>query len=158
MPRNNRGRRTDYQWQFGNFDINAQSAGAAGAILFTAASSLTVFRLRGTVYSEIDGTATAAELVRVTVGFIQIPSSLSATGGGLEPEGDREESWLWSDSFILSGENAAGGSAHGTKQVDSKAMRRMKPNERILAAWIVTTIGGAAAVNISGGLNMLVGT
>jgi len=139
----------------------AISAGVGGAQLVAAAAfPRTLMRSRGQVTVEIDGAASDGELVAITMGLIVQGSAVGLTGRGPFSQGDAD--WLWWGSVTLSGEGVTEGNASSGRiarlPVDSKAMRKVNPDEALIFVMENTSIGAAAAVNMVGGIRFLFGT
>ena len=114
----------------------------------------TILRVRGAVQAAMDSTMQIADEMEITWGLGIISSDAFAAGAGSvpDPAGEIEYPWLWWGTMFLRSEIAAGLNNWGTSaqrlEVDTKAMRKVKPGQSL--AWILQTSAtvGAVAVNM----------
>jgi len=141
MPRSRSGRRTDYEWiSVGDFEDNVDlgvATGTFGSTGLTIARPLTLTRLRGRVAVTLDAGA-VNENAMILCG-VMILTADKFVGGGGAPElfvqaGSDEASWVWQGSLYVSAGDEAAVNENWLSQsleIDSKAMRRMKPSETL---------------------------
>ena len=141
MARGSRGsgRRTDYSW--GNFgDIAASidlgfGAASFGATRFVFNVAGTVMRVRGKVGVVLD-TGGVNESAIILCGLIIVPGDMLTTPPELFTDGSDEGPWLWQGAlYVSSGAEASVDGAFpgltANVDIDSKAMRRIKPTEQL---------------------------
>ena len=131
------------------------------AVITTLLRPQTILRVRGNTVVWIDGVPDAGDAVTVTQGLIVVSEGVSVSN---LPLTDPLAPWLWWDSCTVGFEEGNTGDAGGYSGltsyraiVDSKAMRRMRPEQDL--RWVVeaTTLGTAQAVNVSTALRILSG-
>jgi len=147
------GRRTDYEWAnisdlLAAVDIGGAAAFGAQGLVFSIAGTVT--RVRGRIGAVLD-TGGAGEFGLLLCGLMTLAndSFVGGTAPELATQGVDEASWLWRGSLWLSsGKEAAvvPDQLSVDLVVDTKAMRRMKPNETLAivfeapaAAWVDQT-------------------
>ncbi len=138
MARRSSGRKTDYAWgTFGDAaaGVAMPGTGTFGGSGLTSSQPLTITRVRGRVGAYLDAGA-ADESVMLLVGLVVVSADAFAAGAAPEifnDAADDEASWLWQGALWLhSGVSAVAGSEVGqfaSVEIDSKAMRRNKPND-----------------------------
>ncbi len=139
MPRRSSGRRTDFSWSAMGDVVVAQDIGIDASFGPTGSlvnQAQTLMRIRGTVGVTLD-TGAVNESVVIVCGVVIVTADNFSVGGppdfqvnGLADEG----SWVWQGSLYLSsGAEAAiiGDGLIATVEVDTKAMRRLKPNDTV---------------------------
>ncbi len=135
-----------YEWSaigdtFNTAAIPAKILGGTGAV---ATVPQTVVRWRGLVGVTLDAGAVDESLI-VRCGIILVTPDAFATGIGAipGPGSDRDQSWLWTgQAYLTSGAEAAivPDQLSAVIPVDSKAMRKVKPNETF--AFVVEVLAG----------------
>ena len=109
----------------------------------------TILRMRGFVSAAFDETMQVGDEFMVTFGLGIISSDAFAAGAASipDPASEPEYPWLWWGAMFLQANVAAAQEVWGQTamrlEVDSKAMRRVKPRESL--TWIVQTAGAAGA-------------
>ncbi len=162
MPSGRRtGRKPDYEWEGGSFAINA--IGAANQIQspVSVLAPLTLMRTRGQILVGLEATPAAGEQFAVAIGIIigtdaQLTAGLTAFPN---PATVLDAAWLWHQWVPLAAETAVmeqsdGGMVHRVI-IDSKAMRKMKPNENIVVVAAGNVLAGAPTAFLIGGLRCL---
>ncbi len=114
------------------FGANATLSG--GALPFSDAA--TIVRCRGSLLLSMDG-GTLSDQIAVTVGLgIVSQQAFTAGPGSMPPPGNEPEfPWLFWKDILLQFQTAAGDSAVERAvrvEVDTKAMRKVKPNESLV--------------------------
>ncbi len=132
------GRRTDYSWSGTGDVLLAVDIGAVAQFLGTAGTFTqpgTVMRLRGQVGATLD-TGAVDEIGMILFGIVIVSSDAFTAGAAPEFQTDgatsEEGRWIWTGSiFLSSGAEAAvvTDQLSDTLEIDSKAMRRVKPND-----------------------------
>ncbi len=125
----------------------------------------TILRIRGSVYVFFDATQQAGDLMRCTFGIAKVSTDALTLGATAlpDPAGDIDFPWMWWAQITLNSTVAADVSSYGQSnqiiEVDSKAMRRIKPNESLVMV-VETANAVGAPVTILGNtqLRVLVGT
>ena len=141
------GRKIDFKSWLGLPSISLSIASAAttlgGALSFTGPG--TILRCRGEMLITLDG-VTAGEDTIVTVALGIVSTDAFNAGGGSVPDpgGDADYPWLYWKSTPLTLEHIDTGSTQFSElsasvrfEVDTKAMRKFKPNETL--CWVVQT-------------------
>ena len=127
----------------------------------------TILRWRGYFSAFMDESgATAGDRMVITVGIGIFSTDAVTVGENAmpDPADEPEYPWVWWKEFSLHTEVAAGPSGGWGIQaqrydIDSKAMRRIKPGESLVLVFQTTNLVGAPTVNIDvGQLRVLVGT
>ena len=148
MPRRtfvSRGRKIDFKnWEaMPSIDLSLTADGTSlgGGLGFL--QPATVLRTRGTLVISPSAAVVALDSVKITVGIGVVSSDAFAAGAGSIPDPDDEPEFPWlfwrSDGFFYAESSFSNGVASRTGamryDVDSKAMRKMKPGEAL--AWVV---------------------
>ena len=142
--------------------VNATAIGA-NSLGFTQAE--TILRCRGYVTASMDSTKQAGDEMTCTFGLGIFSSDAFALGATAmpEPSSDAVYPWLWWAQMHLHAEITGGTEAWGLTQqilqVDSKAMRRVKPSQTL--GWVVqfADAAGAPATDVVfGQVRVLVGS
>ncbi len=150
MPRS-RGRRTDYTWtQIPSLRTSFSAVGttAISGSLSTSLSA-TIMRCRSLGFlCMFDATQQVGDEAFITVGLGIVPTD--AVGSATLPDPDAEPGypWLWWGAFGLRSElavgiNNLGCSVYRSGAIDSKAMRRWKPNQSLVWVAEITSVAGA---------------
>ncbi len=149
-------------------------AGLAGtAVTFTAnATALmgstgfaipgTILRTLGEILVSIMPTVVLSDECVVTFGLGLVSTDAAAVGATAMPDPFDEEGydWLWWYSTTLFVPEAAtgfGGAAHARIPVETRAMRRFKPNQSLALVTQYTDIVGTPRVRTHGDLRFLIG-
>ncbi len=159
-----RGRKTDLRWTGSTVSQLAFSAGtAASQVLSAGLSRETLTRTRGSLIAYIDGASAPGKLVHCAVGLL-VAQAGSAGAVRSAPLTDRDAPWFWYSEFTLGYEEMVTdvvdvpGISSYREQVDSKAMRVIRPDQDVIAVFENQTIGSAAAINVVLGVRILLGT
>ncbi len=164
MANRSRGRRADYFWlamtgEIESLDIATATAGL-GDTQINYVESQTLMRLRGQYAVQLDATA-VNERALVAFGIIKVKTAAAAGGVATIPTPFTEPSadWIWYDYlWVSSGAEAAvvDDMLFARGQIDSKAMRRVKPDESIIfVAEIAETNDQGGTVDIMYGVRAL---
>ncbi len=161
------GRRTDYEWQavagrITTLDLAEGSAnvGTNGMVVSVPSTSM---RIRGEVLVQLDAGA-VDERACIAMGIIKVSNSAFAAGIGSIPNpfADAESEWVWhSFTSVTSMAEAAVGSDYIASRVviDSKAMRKCKPNETFaFVAEVASSVDATGSVDLIYGWRQLFGT
>ncbi len=126
----------------------------------------TILRCRGFVEAHFDNTAQIGDEMNLTwaLGVVSSDAAVAGAGSMPDPGGEPDYPWLWWGSMKLFSEVAAGptggwGPAAQRLEIDTKAMRRVKPGQALVI--IVESAGesGAPVTSLEfGQLRVLVGT
>ena len=146
-----RGRRTDKAWVILPGDMIQSSATGtklfAGSIAFS--SPGTILRCRGRISGTFDETAQVGDFLTTTFG-LGIVSTDAATLGATampDPSGDGDYPWLWWETMDLRSSVAAAPTAYGPSakelEIDTKAMRRVKPGQSLVMVMEHSSASGA---------------
>ena len=126
----------------------------------------TILRWRGYVSAVLDETMQAGDRVVLTYGIAVLSADAIALGDTAvpDPATEPEYPWVWWKEFTLEAYVAAGhiggwGPNAQRYDIDSKAMRKVKPGEGIVIVGDRTNLAGAPVVNHDiGQLRVLIGT
>ncbi len=144
-------------------DVVVSTAGttiSTGVLNFGAPG--TILRCRGYVQAHMDATKQVDDTMGLGFGLaiVSTDASQSATP---DPFADPDYPWLWWGTMFLEAEKTGGDEAWGISaqrlEVDTKAMRRVKPAQSLV--WVAerATVAGAPSVNITfGATRVLIGT
>jgi len=151
MPQRQRaGRRTDYEWQGGSSMAFAALAagGTTQQSTIVTVGAFTLMRVRGHWSVSFDGDEMAADHLEVGIGLLLQQTGAVATS---LPLTDPNAPWIWYDQVALytaEGTNADQGFLTSYRGViDSKAMRRMKPDQSLIFVLETSNIVGAPTVD-----------
>ncbi len=163
-----RGRKTDYSWsqisgQMLAVDL-AEGTVALGDVAGSAAGTQTLFRTRGEILVQLDATA-VDERVLIALGMMVVKENAFAAGVASVPHPgvDGEADWFWFGyaSLTTAAEAAVSGAFSGLFHrvpVDSKAMRKMKGDEKvILVAEVVEAVDQGGTFDLLYGFRTLTG-
>ena len=166
MGRRNFGSKTrqEVSWTFmpsthNNLTGNAVVVGANLVV----SERVTVRRVRGSIHAGLEGTIAANDQCLITVGLIVAGSDAIALGASAmqDPAGAAESPWLWWYQFVLRSPGAftdatwvsgSFGPAAQVVEVDSKAMRQLKPGEGITWVMQYTNLSGNPPVQLDVGI------
>ncbi len=146
-----------------NANVSTATTTLFGGLAFLRPS--TILRARGYVQASFDATVQVGDLIRLTFGLGIVSDDAFNLGATAmpDPAGECEYPWLWWGEMLLRSELAAGPGSWGIPaqrlEVDTKAMRRVKPQQTL--AWIVesTDVAGAPVTNVDcGQLRVLIGS
>ena len=130
-----------------NLETGVAGTFSGASLAFTGPA--TILRARGFVSARMDETQQAGDIMRVifALGVISTDAFVLGPTAFPDPGGNPEYPWLWWGSMHLESHAAAAAQAYGISnqymEVDTKAMRKMKPGESLV--WIVQTAGPAGA-------------
>ncbi len=161
------GRKTDYLWA-NMADSNpavdlAEGAVGVGNTGLLSLSAFTIYRVRGTIGVQLD-TSAVDERAVIQFGMALVSSAAFAAGGASIPSPVTEASypWLWrGEVFISSLAEAAvvNDFLSQTIKVDSKAMRKSKPDEAlVLVAEVAASVDQGGSFDFVFSINSLSGS
>ena len=145
-------------------EIGANATILGGSLAFTAPA--TILRARGRLYAQFDETVQVGDRIIVTFG-LGIVSTDSYTVGSTampDPGGEPEYPWLWWGQVMLEAGVAAGhsggfGPTAQQLEVDTKAMRKIKPGQSLAWVWELAGAAGSPVTIVSQGeTRVLIGT
>ncbi len=172
MPRRvfaTRGKKIDFkEWVAApgiNLTLTADGTSLGGSVAF--AIPATILRCRGEIAISPTSAVVNLDAVRITTALGIVSSDAFAAGAGSvpDPQGEPEYPWLyWKDSVFFYTESSAANAVQSIVgavrfDVDTKAMRKMKPGESL--AWVVqyVDITGAPPMTIQiAATRVLIGT
>ncbi len=126
----------------------------------------TILRIRGFVQAIFDATMQAGDLMILTYGIAIISTDAFNAGSGSvpDPSGDPEYPWMWwgqmrLQAFVAAGHEGGWGPTGQRLEVDTKAMRKIKPSETLTTVFQRTGTAGAPATDVTiGQMRTLIGT
>jgi len=169
MPRRgNSGRVIDFKAWLGmaatDISVGSAQTNLGSSLAFTAPG--TILRCRGYVQAAMDATKQVDDTIGLAFGLCIASTEAVAAGAASVPDpfDEVEYPWLWWGSmFLRSSTTTTEGNAWGTTaqrlEVDTKAMRRFKPEQSLV--WVVqsATVSGAPATDVTMGFTrVLIGT
>ncbi len=162
--RSRSGRRPDYQWvgllAFQSLALSSSKSFMGSSNLGVAITG-TIARVRGDCSVMMDVNA-ADDAGVVGVGLILGTDAAVAVGTTAfpSPTADLDADWLWHGFFALrsltSTQEANVGGQYAPREIDSKAMRKFKPNENLVAVGGVTIQAGTPTFDILGAFRVLI--
>ena len=168
MARRGSGRVIDFK-AWNSILRSEQSVSTNGTILgggvLSFAGPATILRCRGFVQAHFDATAQVSDAISLTFGLGLVSSDAATLGATAMPDpgGNADYPWLWWGSMRLRSELAAGpsggfGIAAQRLEIDTKAMRRVKPEMSLVMVVEVASASGAPETIIEfGQIRVLVG-
>ena len=165
MARRDRGHsRLNVRWTLGGGSVLALAADStAGIVVITeGVVNTTLMRTRGNLIAWLDGVQAPGQIISVGCGLIVNPGGQGTTVVS-SPLTDGEAPWLWYETFVLAYEEtvtdviAVDGISSLRKEVDSKAMRVIRPDREV--QFVVETINilGSPPVNVRLSSRFLIG-
>ena len=159
MPRSH-GRKIDYEWNGSAWGVSQAAGGRTVTGLIVLAIPGTLFRCRGNAVVSIDGPTDGDKLV-VAMGIMLVQSDAFAAGVTSVPDplSDTGSDWIWHQYVPLQAQ--AANLEHGVVarvEIDSKAMRKFKPNQTLIMTWTGSSLAGTPAFDVTGGVRALIGT
>jgi len=162
------GRKIDFK-QWSNAPGLIQQIAATGTFLSGSLSFLapgTILRVRGYVAAFFDATMQVDDRMVLTFGLGIFSTDAVALGATAvpDPADEPQYPWLWWKEFRLDSKTTTGltggwGIAAQRYEVDTKAMRKVKPGESLVMVFQSTNLAGAPATDIDvGQLRVLIGT
>jgi len=140
---------------------NTQQALIPGTAAFTglaAEGSKTVVRLRGNYYARASG-GTAGDDVLLGLGVILVPDQLTTSTEFPMPLTEPDAPWIWHDYVSFKFKSAADEDTPDITfyrgVIDSKAMRRVTPNQDIAICLETLNGAGTGAVAVQFGFRVL---
>ena len=150
------GKKIDFKQWFAIPSVFLQASADAtlqgGAIVFS--SPATILRTRGRILCAFDETKQVGDQADVVVGLAVTSTDAFNAGAGSmpDPAGDVDFPWVfWTqlhlEAYVAAGEESFGASVREI-MVDTKAMRKMKPQENM--SWVVqlANLVGAPTVQV----------
>ena len=159
------GRRPDYQWTglavFVASTLSSTAANFMGSSGLGGNISGTIARVRGDLSVYLDVGA-ADESAVAAMGLIVGNDDQVVTGSAAFPSPviDLEADWLYhtflSLKSITGTQSDVLGGQVARREIDSKAMRRIKPNDNLVCVGAVTIQSGAPTVDFMGAIRVLI--
>ena len=127
----------------------------------------TILRLRGSWFAAFNAATVSQDEARITAGVCVVSTDAAAVGSSAmpDPASDADYPWLWIEPismfspFVLDGTAADNGGHLPMYRgvIDSKAMRKIKPNQSL--AWILQyqDVTGTPAVRVGAATRVLTG-
>ena len=142
------------------------AAGTVAGASLGFARPATILRVRGFVQAQFDTTLQLADRMLLTFGLGVVSTDAFAVGAMAlpDPGAEPEYPWLWwGQIFLLATQANVPGQSWGPDamrlEVDSKAMRRIKPGQSLVWAVEISIVVGAPVVDILfGQTRVLIGT
>ena len=167
MARGNRGRTIDVKFwtNFSPVSVESATAQVNGGARIDIASPSTILRIRGSWWAMFNETVQVDDQMTITVG-IGVATTDAATVGGASlpsPASDIDFPWLYWDQVTLQSLVAAAPTAWGTamqqRTVDSKSMRKLRPNQSLVWVSEYTSPSGApVTLFFSPAMRVLIGS
>jgi len=157
------GRRTDYRWSGSTFAFPAVATANLTQIIFNATAATTLMRSRGAVLLSLIDQAVGDQKV-VGLGLIVVTEAAVAAGGSALPSpiSVPEAEWVWHQYVPLQSQTVTEdpSTGEGTARIiiDSKAMRKMKPNESLVLVLDAADLAGSVSAMVTGGIRALSGS
>ncbi len=161
MARQRSGRKTDYTWIVTSGAVTAQGATQQRIAVAVFNSSGTVMRVRGELMASMNGPS-AADITVLGVGLIVATDAQVTAGAASFPSplsvGDAD--WMWHGFVPLVSQGVVEDQFGNVGKiiVDTKAMRRVKPNEQLVLVADAVLLVGTATVDLAFGVRVLFGT
>ncbi len=139
------------------------AAGTAAQTFITDGSTETLMRIRGNLVAWIDGLEIPAVGIAIGIGLLVVQAG-SSTTVIQSPLTDPEALWLWYESFVVGYEEYvtdvidAPGLSVFRREIDSKAMRILRPGREVQLVMENVTTAGAGTVNLQMVHRTLLGT
>ena len=162
------GRKIDFkQWDTAPgliAEVSTSGNSLSGSLAFTVPA--TILRWRGYVSAMFDETQQVGDQMIITAGALIAPTDTFAAGGGSfpDPATEPEYSWVWwkefrLDAFVAAGHSGGWGPNAQRYELDSKAMRKIKPGESLGIVLERSNLTGAPNTLLDiGFLRVLIGT
>ncbi len=165
MARRRSGKKIDNLRWVGVFaGFLGQAAGASGLTALSATTMPdTIMRTRGTLTAWIDVLQAPAVAARVSIGLVKVPEGTGTTVLW-SPFADTNAPWFWFTLFVLGYEEYVTdvvdcpGITSYREIIDSKVMRRVRPDEEVQLVIENTTFAGAVGVNVQFAGRVLLGS
>ena len=161
------GRVLDFkQWlSLPSLEATFSTDGNIGGSALAFVAPATILRIRGSFFVQFDSTAQVGDNISVAVGIGIVSTDAAALGATAlpDPASELEYPWLWWGSMNLASEVAAAPTAWGPgaqfMEVDTKAMRRVKPQQSLaLIVEVFSATGAPVTLLKSTAMRVLVGT
>ena len=155
------GRRADYNWIGGTGQISSvaeTNALGTGFVVIDTAS--TIVRVRGNLLASLDFVAVDERYV-LGVGLIVVTDAAAVAGAASlpSPTDNADAEWLWHQFIPLATQTAAQTDSNGNQsrmvEIDSKAMRKVKTNSRLVMVADGVRQAGAPVCDVTYGFRML---
>ena len=153
MARARSGRKADFTWQGNGAGFSIASGSTVILTINTPSVTSTLMRTRGEILASIDGPVDGDKTL-ISVGLIVgTPEQVAAgTGSFPNPFDDMDGEWLWHGFLPLLSQGVVAtenSTIHAARlAVDSKAMRRMKQTQSVVAIATVDPLAGTPAVDL----------
>ena len=135
----------------------------AGVLAF--AEPATILRCRGFFQASLNASQQVGDTIALTIGLGIVSTDAATVGAGSMPDpgGEPEYPWLWWGSMFLRSYLAVGVNAWGISaqrlEIDTKAMRRVKPGQSLVVVVESAGVTGAPTTDLDfGQIRVLVGT
>ena len=144
-----------------NLDL-AEGQVVAGDLALSIGESMTILRLRGHVFVQLNaGAAAERALVGVGIGLVSSTAFAAGVASLPSPVAEGGYPWIWHGYFsVSSGQEAAITDQWlvDRREIDSKAMRKMRQDQSlVLVAEIADSVDQTGEVNILYGTRVLFG-
>ncbi len=162
------GRRTDYIWEGATATVSGVDLTLNTATILSNNSqglARTLMRSRGSIFLQLDA---GGNDERVLIGLGLILASQEAVTAGVasipKPIVEIEADWIWHSFVVLSSlaESAVTGDSSALwarVEIDSKAMRKVKPNQNIvLVAQVGQVVDATGTFDVMAGQRRLMGS
>ncbi len=126
----------------------------------------TILRIRGTGFVAFNAATTALDEAQVTIGVAVITSDAATVGSSAMPDPTDEADfpWLWYhvvrmfSPFVIDGTGSDdSGALIARFDIDSKAMRRVKPGQALVAVTQYTDVTGTPSLRVGFDARVLAG-
>ncbi len=167
-PRSRSGRTIDFKsWSaIPSGGVNMTASGtftAGGGLSFSGPATL--LRARGELIIGLDETSATGDQSKVGMGLAIVSTDAFTLGVTAfpDPSGEPEYPWMWWNEVSLLTNTATAGKGLGTDvvrvELDTKAMRKIKPGETLtLVIQYTTIVGNPIASLLQSQIRVLVGT
>ncbi len=154
MARRRSGRRADLRWTFGSTSALATAAGGTPSAVIVSSGNVsqTLMRIRGSILSWLDTTQAPGGAIFCAMGIIIMPEGQGATTVS-SPIADANAPWIWFQSWELAYEEYVTDVIDAPlatvfrAEIDSKAMRILRPDQELQVVFESLNISGSLAVN-----------
>ncbi len=143
------GRRADLRWTYGSSHYSGTTSSAFLTLISGSNFSQTLMRSRGQLLCSIDGPA-VNDTIDVGIGFLLAQAGL--TGIASTPLTDGDAPFFWFHAFTLHSQTSTQSEVLGTQvyrtEIDSKAMRVVRPDQAVYSVIEVLQVVGTPAVDL----------
>ncbi len=164
MARSRSGRRADYEWTGACGEVDAvdlaesTNVSTSGIVFVDFVAPFTIARIRGHIFCQLDATATDERAI-IAWGIGIVSTDARQAGSTPDPSDEPDFPWMWYGYSTITSLAETAASPQGMfhrLEVDTKAMRKVKPGQSVvLLGQVCKAADQAGTWDVLAGLRVL---